>query len=259
MGTLRKMGAFLGLVPDDQRFDGEHGYADDHAADPYRSVGYQGDDDYDRSDGYGSDHRGTDIDGEYSDAAVSADYRAGYESSGYRSEFADGGPLDDANEPAYAGYRDSADDAGYRQSEVPEPAYAAVAAEAAPSARQEPVKATRSSRGSKGHRGRSNDDEYHIQGALAVQPQSYQVETPVEASSGKPVTVKLAGFGDARQVGETYRDGQSVILDMTDLTDSEARRMVDFAAGLAFAVHGSIDKVTTKVFMLHQPTGDQAR
>ena len=34
--------------------------------------------------------------------------------------------------------------------------------------------------------------------------------------------------------------------------------MVDFAAGLAFALRGSIDKVTTKVFMLLPPDTDVA-
>ncbi|MGI8417314.1 MAG: cell division protein SepF [Nakamurella sp.] len=93
-----------------------------------------------------------------------------------------------------------------------------------------------------------------MQGSLAVQPE-VRLETPAEitGSSQKPATITLTGFADARDVGETYRKGQAVILDMTDLTDAEARRMVDFAAGLAFAVRGSIDKVTTKVFMLHPP------
>ena len=51
-------------------------------------------------------------------------------------------------------------------------------------------------------------------------------------------------------IGEKFREGKPVILDMTDMDDAGARRLVDFAAGLAFALRGSIDKVTTKVFML---------
>ena len=43
---------------------------------------------------------------------------------------------------------------------------------------------------------------------------------------------------------------------MTEMDDSDARRLVDFAAGLAFALRGSIDKVTTKVFMLLPPDTD---
>lgn len=74
----------------------------------------------------------------------------------------------------------------------------------------------------------------------------------------RPVTVKLAGFGEARIIGEKFREGQPVILDMTEMDDAGARRLVDFAAGLAFALRGSIDKVTTKVFMLLPADADAA-
>ena len=47
-----------------------------------------------------------------------------------------------------------------------------------------------------------------------------------------------------------------MILDMTEMSDADARRLVDFAAGLAFALRGSIDKVTTRVFMLIPPDAD---
>ena len=93
-------------------------------------------------------------------------------------------------------------------------------------------------------------------GALAVQLHP-EGRPPAESSSGtRPLTVKLTGFGEARIIGERYRDGASVILDMTDLSDADARRVVDFAAGLAFALRGSIDKVTTRVFMLLPPHAD---
>jgi cell division inhibitor SepF len=41
-----------------------------------------------------------------------------------------------------------------------------------------------------------------------------------------------------------------VIMNLTEMSDSDAKRLVDFAAGLAFAMRGSIDKVTNKVFLL---------
>lgn len=96
-------------------------------------------------------------------------------------------------------------------------------------------------------------DEPVTQGALAMQAPPEVRRDLDSGSSPHPVTVKLTGFGEARIVGEKFRDGQSVILDMTDMDDSDARRLVDFAAGLAFALRGSIDKVTTKVFMLLPP------
>lgn len=109
--------------------------------------------------------------------------------------------------------------------------------------------------------GRRREDyvEPVTHGALAVQPEpEFRRVTGESSSAARPLTVKLTGFAEARIIGERYRGGASVILDMTDLTDADARRVVDFAAGLAFALHGSIDKVTARVFMLLPPHADMS-
>jgi cell division inhibitor SepF len=99
-----------------------------------------------------------------------------------------------------------------------------------------------------------------VHGALAVKPEAVPLQSArtQEPASARPATVKLTGFSEARIIGEKYRDGQSVILDMTDMSDSDARRLVDFSAGLAFSLRGSIDKVAPKVFMLLPPDADIA-
>jgi cell division inhibitor SepF len=102
------------------------------------------------------------------------------------------------------------------------------------------------------------DEEPMTQGSLAVQPRPDIRREPEGPGAIRPITVKLNGFGEARIIGEKYREGKPVILDMTEMDDSDARRLVDFAAGLAFALRGSIDKVTTKVFMLLPPDTDVA-
>jgi cell division inhibitor SepF len=61
---------------------------------------------------------------------------------------------------------------------------------------------------------------------------------------------------EARTIGERYREGAPVIMNLTDLDDADARRLVDFAAGLAFAMRGSMDKVTNKVFLISPPDID---
>jgi cell division inhibitor SepF len=96
------------------------------------------------------------------------------------------------------------------------------------------------------------------QGSLAVQARPDLRRDPESAAAIRPVTVKLTGFSEARVIGEKFREGKPVILDMTEMDDAGARRLVDFAAGLAFALRGSIDKVTTKVFMLLPPDTDAA-
>lgn len=93
----------------------------------------------------------------------------------------------------------------------------------------------------------------------AAEPAIY--EAPVQALPAKPdatvrriVTVHPSSYKDARLIGEALRDGTPVIMNLTDLNDDEARRLVDFAAGLVFGLHGSIEKVTPRVFLL-SPSG----
>ncbi len=57
-------------------------------------------------------------------------------------------------------------------------------------------------------------------------------------------------FGDAATVASYYREGIPVIMNLTDMDDGEARRIVDFACGLSSAVGGKIEQITARVFVL---------
>jgi len=57
-------------------------------------------------------------------------------------------------------------------------------------------------------------------------------------------------YNEARTIGEHFREGTPVIINLTDMDDSDAKRLVDFSAGLVFGLHGSIERVTNKVFLL---------
>jgi cell division inhibitor SepF len=57
-------------------------------------------------------------------------------------------------------------------------------------------------------------------------------------------------YNDARRIGEEFRSGTPVIMNLSDMDEADARRIVDFSAGLAFGLHGSIEKVTKGVFLL---------
>ena len=61
---------------------------------------------------------------------------------------------------------------------------------------------------------------------------------------------------DAKAIGEAFRSGVPVIMNVTDLGENEAKRLVDFAAGLVFGLHGSISRITSKVFLLTPATVD---
>lgn len=85
-------------------------------------------------------------------------------------------------------------------------------------------------------------------------------EDPLEEDRTHPlariVTLHPHNYNEARPIGERYREGNPVIMNLTGMEDRDAKRLVDFAAGLAFALRGSIDKVTNKVFLLSPPNVD---
>jgi cell division inhibitor SepF len=64
------------------------------------------------------------------------------------------------------------------------------------------------------------------------------------------LTVHPKKYGDARIIAETFREGVPVIINLTQMSESEARRLVDFSSGLSQGLHGHIERVTPKVFLL---------
>ena len=79
-------------------------------------------------------------------------------------------------------------------------------------------------------------------------PQQTQQAQQVELA--RITTLHPRTYNEARNIGEHFREGTPVIMNLTEMVDSDARRLVDFAAGLIFGLRGSIDKVTNKVFLL---------
>jgi cell division inhibitor SepF len=73
---------------------------------------------------------------------------------------------------------------------------------------------------------------------------------PRQVGLARITTLHPRTYNEARTIGEHYREGTPVIINLTEMVDSDARRIVDFAAGLIFGLRGSIDKVTNKVFLL---------
>ncbi len=63
-------------------------------------------------------------------------------------------------------------------------------------------------------------------------------------------TIHPRSYNDAKSIGESFRDGVPVILNLSDMSEADAKRMVDFSAGLVFGLRGTIERVTTKVFLL---------
>lgn len=64
------------------------------------------------------------------------------------------------------------------------------------------------------------------------------------------ITVHPRTYNEARTIGEYFRDGVPVIMNLSEMEDADAKRLVDFASGLIFGLRGTIERVTSKVFLL---------
>lgn len=73
---------------------------------------------------------------------------------------------------------------------------------------------------------------------------------PQVADLSRIVSVRPRSYNEARAIGENFRDGIPVIMNLCDMADGEDKRLVDFAAGLIFGLRGNIERVSSKVFLL---------
>ena len=76
---------------------------------------------------------------------------------------------------------------------------------------------------------------------------------PRTADMSRIITVHPRTYNEARTIGEHFRDGVPVIMNLSEMEDVDAKRLVDFAAGLIFGLRGTIERVTSKVFLLSPP------
>ena len=99
-----------------------------------------------------------------------------------------------------------------------------------------------------------DDDDYsdgNEPGEAWVTDPRVKVASDVAEEKGRRIgTVTPDSFRDARAIGELFREGVPVIMNLRAMEASEAKRVVDFAAGLIFGLRGSIDRVSNRVFLL---------
>lgn len=69
-------------------------------------------------------------------------------------------------------------------------------------------------------------------------------------SSYNIMTLQPRSYSEARKVGEYFREGNPVIINLDDMEESERKRLVDFASGLVFGLNGRIERISLKVFLL---------
>ncbi|MFF2040514.1 cell division protein SepF [Kitasatospora sp. NPDC058170] len=77
-----------------------------------------------------------------------------------------------------------------------------------------------------------------------------QETVPAAPAPTKIVSLRPTGFEAARTVGEHIRASTPVVMDLTEMSEAEAKRMVDFASGLIFGTCGGIERIARRVFLL---------
>ncbi|MFH0245036.1 cell division protein SepF [Streptomyces sp. HK10] len=104
------------------------------------------------------------------------------------------------------------------------------------------------------------DDEYaegsepeDTRDAWVTDPRVRVTAETAQDQGTRIATVTPDGFRDARGIGELFREGIPVIVNLTAMEPADAKRVVDFAAGLTFGLRGSIERVATRVFLLTPP------
>jgi cell division inhibitor SepF len=85
---------------------------------------------------------------------------------------------------------------------------------------------------------------------------------PAPAGMNEILTVHPRHYKDAQTIAESFREGVPVIINLSQMSEPEARRLIDFASGLSMGLYGKIERVTNKVFLLSPEhvaiSGDQA-
>jgi len=74
--------------------------------------------------------------------------------------------------------------------------------------------------------------------------------SPTSTDINRIITVHPRTYNEARTIGENFRDGVPVIMNLSEMEDVDAKRLVDFSAGLIFGLRGTIERITSKVFLL---------
>lgn len=84
----------------------------------------------------------------------------------------------------------------------------------------------------------------------ATNAEPFTNPVPHTADLTRIITVHPRTYNEARTIGEHFRDNVPVIMNLSEMEDSDAKRLVDFSAGLIFGLRGTIERITRKVFLL---------
>ncbi|WP_127820550.1 cell division protein SepF [Microbacterium sp. CPCC 204701] len=99
---------------------------------------------------------------------------------------------------------------------------------------------------------RARTSEKSIEKAAPVTPihRPAVVRQPTPSAINEILTVHPKQYRDAQVIAENFREGVPVIINLSQMSDADARRLIDFASGLSLGLYGRIERVTSKVFLL---------
>jgi cell division inhibitor SepF len=259
MGALRKAGVWLGLVEDEEDRHGDGLFDDEFAEDDdfeaasarprslarpaQRGTDARRDD---RRDDY-RDHRERDLRDRDLRPAPDRDSRSERELRELRE---------------LRTHRDSVErmpERGVRASELPDPRVSAVEPRSPEPRPVEPRASVRPITRPSGPSTGSTALSFPTQDNLALAPQVQLRERAVVGDDrerprrAQITTLHPTSYSEARAIGEQFRDGHPVIMNLTEMDEPDAKRLVDFAAGLAFGLRGGMERVTNRVFLLSPP------
>jgi cell division inhibitor SepF len=108
----------------------------------------------------------------------------------------------------------------------------------------------RRSSGGTGANGRGDDSGVHVRPAPPPQQPAQPTLRSVPGGSMEPHTVRPRRFDQAQEVADSFKDGQPVIMNLEGTERGVARRLIDFASGICYALDGTMEKVATGVYLL---------
>jgi len=100
------------------------------------------------------------------------------------------------------------------------------------------------------HREREREREEPAPAPITPLRRPVAVRQPAGGAVNEILTVHPKQYRDAQLIAESFREGVPVIINLSQMSDADARRLIDFASGLSLGLYGRIERVTSKVFLL---------
>ncbi len=104
-----------------------------------------------------------------------------------------------------------------------------------------------------------DEKEIDIEREEIVQPQFFNSNKKTQqnkvvnihsASQYKLVVMQPENFEDAQNIGDHLKNKKPIVVNLEGLEKESARRVVDFLSGAVYALDGSIQRVSTNIFII---------